>query len=864
MSAVVGVRAGLRDDALGAPLPAPRLSWRLAETPAGSAQERAQVRIRRDGGETTADVDGDAHTLIDWPFAPLASRERTELSVRAQVAGEWTEWSAPLPVEGALYAPADWVEPLVVPSASAPHVTRPSWLLRAEFTLDSAPAAARLYVTSAGVHVGRLNGAPVSDEHLAPGWTSYTHRHRYRVHDVTERLRAGANVLAAELADGWFRGNIGFDGGLWDVYGAHVGLLAQLEVEDAAGERRIVPLGDAWRTAPGPATAAGLYEGERYDARLLPAGWDLPGHDTAGWAAPERRDVSDLAARLEPAINEPVRPIEALTPVAVERRPDGRIRLDFGQNISGVLRVRVDAPAGHTVVLHHAEVLENDALGTRPLRRAVSIDAYTSDGTPAVWSPRFTIHGFRYAELENWPGDLADGDVEAVVIHTDMERRGWFECSDPMLNRLHENTVWSMRDNFVDLPTDCPQRDERMGWTGDIQVFAPAAEFLYGADGVLSSWLRDVAAEQGEDGWVPNFVPWVECGFPRGASMAWGDAAVVVPWVMYERRGDVGVLERQFPSMLAWLDHVEKRVRAADVVEGSMELGDWLDPAAPPHDPADARTDRYLVASACAVRSARMAAQAATLLGRDAEAARCQALAGRVLGGIQRRWLADLESLSDAPTGLALVIEFDLAVDDAMRARAGDLLSRAVRAGGHRIQTGFVGTPIICDALASTGHLDDAYALLLQTECPSWLYTVSMGGTTIWERWDSMLPDGSINPGDMTSFNHYALGAVVDFLHRVVAGLAPSAPGYREVEIRPRPGGGLTSASARHLSPAGEIAVGWTLDGEEFTLDVTLPPGVSGTVVLPDGAVHRAVAGSYRYRTGEAGPGGRGSAAGTA
>ena len=835
MSRVEALRAELRDDARGVATPAPRLSWRVAGAPDGAGQEAAEIRLERAGGVETAPVDGDAQALLAWPFAPLASRERVSVAVRARVAGEWTAWSAPLAVEGALHGRSDWVEPLVVPSTSEPRRTRPSFLLRAAFRVDDAPVAARLYLTGQGVFVAGVNGSAVSDEHLAPGWTSYRHRLRYRVHDVTELLVPGENVLHAEIADGWFRGNIGFDGGLWDVYGPHVGLLAQLEFTDAAGATRVVPLGDAWRAAPGPATSAGLYEGEEFDARLLPAGWDRAGFDADAWEAPELRTASSIEAALEPAVNEPVRPIEALAPVAVEMRPDGRIRLDFGQNISGVLRIRVDAPAGHTVRLHHAEVLENDELGTRPLRRATSVDAFTSDGTPATWSPRFTIHGFRYAELEGWPGEPAVGDVEALVIHTDMERRGWFECSDPMLNRLHENTVWSMRDNFVDLPTDCPQRDERMGWTGDIQVFAPAAEFLYGADGVLASW--------------PNFVPWVECGFPSAASAAWGDAAVVVPWVMYQRRGDRGILESQWPSMAAWISHFELRLGPDDVVEGSMELGDWLDPAAPPEDPGAGRTDKYLVASAYLVRSARLAAEAARVLGSDGEAARLRALSERVLAGMRRRWLDDLDGLAHSPTGLSLVIEFDLATDDAMRARAGDLLAAAVREGGHRVQTGFVGTPIICDALASTGHLHEAYGMLLQTECPSWLYPVTMGATTIWERWDSMLPDGSINPGDMTSFNHYALGAVVDFLHRVVAGLAPAAPGYREVEIRPRPGGGLTHASARHLSPYGEIAVAWSRDGDALAIEVDLPPGVSGTVVAPDGALTPVGPGRHRIVT---------------
>jgi alpha-L-rhamnosidase len=833
MTRVHQVRAELRPDALGVASASPRLSWQVESE--GAVQDASELRIRRPSGTEHVLLDGGDQVLVAWPFPQLRSRERTEVSVRVRVGGDWSDWSDPLEIEGALYDRDDWREPLVVPSTSAPHRTRGSHLLRAEFTLDEPVSSARLYLTAHGVFVASLNGDALSDEHLAPGWTSYRNRLRYRVHDVTQLVRADHNVLAVELADGWFRGNIGFDGGLWDVYGAHVGLLAQLEVTGESGETLVVPLGDAWRSAPGPSTAAGLYEGEAYDARLLPSGWHVPGFDAAEWARPELRDVSTIDARLEPAINAPVRPIEVLRPVAIERRDDGRIRLDFGQNISGLLRVRVAAPSGHTIRLHHAEVLEGDQLGVRPLRRAVSVDSYTSSGAPAEWMPRFTIHGFRYAELEGWPSRFDPDAVEAVVIHTDMERRGWFESSDPMLNRLHENTVWSMRDNFVDLPTDCPQRDERTGWTGDIQVFAPAATFLYDSDAVLASWLQDVAAEQGDDGWVPNFVPWIECGFPRGAAAAWGDAAVVVPWVMYQRRGDLGILRTQWPSMCKWIDHLELRIGPDDVVAGSFELGDWLDPSAPPDDAAAARADKYFVASAYLVRSARTVVDVARLLGEAGAAERYARTAERVLQGMRRRWLSRLEDLTDAPTALALVVAFDLAADEDERMRAGALLAAAVRADGHHISTGFVGTPIICDALTSTGHLDDAYALLLQTECPSWLYPVTMGATTIWERWDSMLPDGTINPGDMTSFNHYALGAVVDYLHRFVGGLTPVEPGYRRVRIQPQPGGGLTWAHVRQVTPYGPIDLRWEAEGGAFSLAVELPSGVTGVVVMPSG-----------------------------
>lgn len=682
---------------------------------------------------------------------------------------------------------------------------------------------------------------------LAPGWTSYGDRLRSRTHDVTSMLRKGDNVLGAELADGWFRGRIGFHGGLWDVYGSHIALLAQLEIVDEAGVTEVVPLGSLWQTALGPVTGAGLYDGEEYDARLEIDGWDEPGFNATSWRRPVTDHVSE-GPRIEPAVNAPVLPIEQLAPVAIDQVRDGVWRVDFGQNISGVVEFAINAPAGDQIVARHAEVLEGDELATRTLRTAWSVDRYTSRGEgPVVWRPRFTIHGFRYVEIEGWRGQVNAEDVRALVVHTDMERTGWFESSNVLLNKLHANTVWSMRDNFVDLPTDCPQRDERLGWTGDIQVFAPAALYLYQCEGVLASWLRDVAIEQGDDGWVPNFVPWVECGFPRPSSAAWGDAAVIVPWTMYQQRGDVGILEAQWDSMVAWVEHHASSLGADGVVGERMELGDWLDPAAPPDDPSAGRTDKYLVSTAYLVKSSRHLADAALVLGRFGDERRFRELAERTAEAMRRIYFADLSDVAGSPTAMALGITFEIVVDSETRQELGDLLAKAACEANYTVQTGFVGTPIICDALAVTGHVDSAYKLLLQTECPSWLYPVTMGATTVWERWDSMLPDGSINPGEMTSFNHYALGAVVDFLHRVVGGLAPTEPGYRRVRIQPRPGVGVDSASARHESPFGLIEVEWAIQGREFVLDVRLPSGVTGEIVLPDGGAVSVGAGVHRY-----------------
>ncbi|WP_457101888.1 family 78 glycoside hydrolase catalytic domain [Microbacterium sp. P5_E9] len=831
-----GTTVGIDEDA-------PRISFTVTE----SAHAYELEFTREAGGVERASAADTSR--VAWPFAPLAPREGGVLRVR----GEGTDaWSTGTTIERGLAG--DWRVDFASPSTSAPQGTlRPGFLLRASFDAGvpvERIAKARLYSTAHGVYELEVNGGRVGDDRLAPGWTSYSHRLRHQTYDLTAVLVDGENVLGAWLADGWYRGRIGFDGGLWDLYGTDVALLAQLELTTVDGEHVVVPLD--WTFRESPITAVGLYEGETYDARLLPQRWSAPGFDASGWAAATTLPRESFSAAVEAPTALPVQETEVLHPISIDRRPNGRIRLDFGQNISGVLRIRPRAAAGHTIVLHHAEVIENGELGIRPLRSATSVDTYVTVGVEGEeYSPRFTIHGFQYAELENWPGELRDGDVEAVVIHTRMRRTGTFESSHAGLNQLHSNVVWSMRDNFVDLPTDCPQRDERVGWTGDIQVFAPTALRLFAAHGTLTGWLRDLAHEQRDQGHVPNFVPWVECGFPNFPTAAWGDAAVIVPWTMYLDDGDTQILVDQYESMRAWVDLVADLTGHTGLWNAGFQLGDWLDPTAPPESPGDSHTDKALVATAYHVKTARIVAETATLLGDSEGAERYQRIAERATVAFQDEFIsASGRVVSDTATSIAVALVFDLFASPEQATRAGERLRDLVGHGGFHISTGFVGTPIICDALVMSGSMDYAYHLLLQEGLPSWLYPVTMGATTIWERWDSMLPDGSINPGDMTSFNHYALGAVADFLHRSVAGLSSDAPGWEVVRFAPRPGGGLEHASAQFDSVRGAAAISWRREGETLTIEVTVPAASRGIVVLPETREEVAVGpGRHSFRT---------------
>lgn len=834
---ILNLRVEHLRDALGIGIECPRLSWIVGTESQGWHQAGYEIEARDINGQLrgqTGKVESNQSVLVDWPFAPLSSRER--LSSRVRVWGNdgtVSEWSEPIYLETGLLSEADWNARFISPTwEEDTSKLNPAPYLRREFKLRGGIQSARLYITSLGVYEAQLNGRNVGDQVLSPGWTVYDQRLRYQTFDVTDMLNEGQNAIGAILGDGWFRGRLGFGGGRRNIYGQHLALLAQLEVHYADGSSESIATDESWRSATGPILMNSLYDGETYDARLEQPGWSSPDFDDAHWSH-VRELAWDLRA-LEAPLGPPVRRIEKITPVSIIHSPSGKTILDFGQNLVGRLAIKVKGPAGHTVMLRHAEVLENGELGTRPLRFAEATDRYTlKGGQTESWEPRFTFHGFRYVEVNDWPGDLNLHDIHAVVLHSDMERTGWFECSDPLLNRLHENVVWGMRGNFLDVPTDCPQRDERLGWTGDLQVFAPTAAFLYDVSGFLQSWLKDLAIEQNKaGGLVPQVVPQV-LNRTMGAA-AWGDAATVVPWVLYQRFGDTGILADQFESMCAWVDHIASVAGENHLWDTGFQFGDWLDPTAPPDLPGKARTDKAIVATAYFVRSADLVAQAAEVLGRTDEEQQYRSLATTARDAFAREYVTpNGRMMNDAETAYALALAFDLLSTAEQRQRAGDRLAELVRDSGYHIRTGFVGTPLICDALCTTGHYAVAYRLLMQSECPSWLYPVTMGATTVWERWDSMLPDGSINPGEMTSFNHYALGAVADWMHRTIGGLAPAEPGYRRMEICPRPGGGITRAQTRYLTPYGLAECKWQIENGEINLQVVIPPNTTACVTLP-------------------------------
>ncbi|MFC7374923.1 MULTISPECIES: family 78 glycoside hydrolase catalytic domain [unclassified Brachybacterium] len=739
-------------------------------------------------------------------------------------------------------------------AASAPTGRVPRLATTARLTnAASSVAMAELLATAQGVYEVAINGTPVTNSVLNPGWTVYESRLQVQRFDVTELIRGGsADVhVSTLLARGWWNGDFGF-GDAAANYGTENAFLGALVVTFTDGSTQEIRTDETWTATGSTIEFATIYDGQ-YEDRRFHAGEPTP-------VRIAELDRSTLIEQQSPLI---VRH-EARAPEKIWTSPSGKTLLDFGQNLVGWLRFTVTGPSGTEITMRHAEVLENDELGVRPLRTAAATDRVILSGDPdgESFEPTFTFHGFRYAEITGWPGDLRPEDVEAVVVHSDIPRTGWFECSHAGVNQLVHNSVWSQRGNFLAVPTDCPQRDERLGWTGDIAAYAATAAYQFDVSDFLHNWLLDVRAETD----LPplNFVPFVVPdilklrkggkdpfaeGEPREVPTAiWGDAAVWVPQALWNAYGDLDRLREHYPGMVLHLESVERALSPSGLWDTGFQFGDWLDPDAPPDAPADAKADKGVVATACLVRSARFAAETARLLGEDDDARRWQDLAESTLSAFTDAYVeADGRIRSDCATVYSLAIVFDL-LDEPTRAAAGQRLAELVREAGYKVSTGFAGTPFVTWALSETGHVEDAYRLLLEEENPSWLYPVSMGATTIWERWDSMLPDGSINPGEMTSFNHYALGAVADWIYQVVLGIRPAEPGYRTILLKPTPGPGIDWAKGAYDSAVGRIEVEWSTAEGGFTCTATVPAGIDAQVELPDGTA-RQITGTGEPRT---------------
>jgi len=650
------------------------------------------------------------------------------------------------------------------------------------------------------------------------------------------------------------------------VYGARLGLLAMLVVETQDGQVRIATDSN-WQAANGPIVKSDMKDGEVYDARLEMPGWNTPAFVGSNWQPV--RVVHHPMERLVASMGVPVRRKEKFHP-KVLKTPNGETVLDFGQNLAGVVHFKVKGPQGATIRLRHGEALDEKGNfnmahlmpGKNPEKETFQEVQYTLKGQGVEeYEPRFTVHGFQYVKIEGYPGEIDPADFYSVAIYSDMPATGTFECSDPLINRLHQNTIWSMKSNFLDLPTDCPQR-ERAGWTGDAQIFTPSASFLMDTRAFFRKWLAELRYEQRSDGMMGNFVPnpyrLKESFLNRlDGSAGWGDVAVLMPWYLYQAYGDRQILDSQYESMKGWVEYMRERARHSNwskvlapallfdperrarqqlIWDTNYHWGEWLEPGdGSLVQMAKGMFQRVafgspVVATAYFAYSTRLLAQVAALLGKQADAASYQRLADEIKAAYAAEFIgADGRMNPDRQASYARVLAFDLA-PDALKPAILEHLVRLVRASGNHIGTGFLTTPLLCHVLQENGRLDLAYELLNQKTPPSWLYEVTKGATTIWEAWEGIKPDGSLSS---VSLNHYSPGAVVDFLHKKVAGISPAEPGYRHICIQPLPGGGLTHARAVYESAQGLIVSDWKIEHGRMTLNVTIPANTRASVTLP-------------------------------
>ena len=845
--AATQLRCEYKVDPLGIDVRKPRLSWQLASADKAVMQTSYEVRVAASEAELakgkliwdSGKQASDASIQVEYGGPALASERIYYWQVRVgDNHGHLSEWSKAAHWEMGLLEASDWKAHWITPDLAEDETkSNPSPMLRSEFSVKQKVERARLYATAMGLYELSLNGKRVGDQYFTPGWTAYDFRYQYQTYDVTNLVKSGENCLGAVLGDGWFRGRLAWNNSR-NSYGKKLALLAQLVITYTDGKQEIVGSNDKWKTATGAILESDIYNGETYDARLERTGWNEPGYKDGDWKGVTV--IESPKAKLVAPAGPPVKEIEEIKPVKVFRTPAGDTVLDMGQNMVGWMKFRLAAPAGTTVTLRHAEVLDKEGnFYTENLRSAKETIRYTSKGGGTeTFEPHFTFQGFRYVSVSGWPGEVKPEDFTGIVVHSAMERTGTFETSNPMLNQLEHNIIWGQKGNFLDVPTDCPQRDERLGWTGDAEVFAPTASFNFDTAGFYSKWLRDVALDQEDDGAVPFVIPNVLSHTTRkgeAASAGWADVAVVVPWTVYQSFGDKRILEEQYPSMKAWVEYMRRAAGETYLWKSGFSFGDWLAFATTQSDYPGATTDKDLIQTAYFARSTELLAKTAEVLGKKEDAQDYAALEEKIKGAFQREFVTPNGRLaSNTQTAYALALAFGL-LPESQRAEAAARLAADVRKFGH-LTTGFLGTPVLCQTLSDYGYLDEAYMLLNRKEYPSWLYPVTKGATTIWERWDGIKPDGSFQSPSMNSFNHYAYGAIGDWMYRVVAGIEidEAAPAYKHSLLEPHPGGGLTHASAAVDSMYGRVASAWEISGGKLTLKIEVPANTTATVRLPN------------------------------
>lgn len=820
----------------------PEFSWVLESDENAVLQTSYRLQLSKTENDFTQlfwdsqKMDSDYSVHVPYTGPVLASETRYYYRVKlTDNRNNESPWSDTQFFETGILDHSEWKASFISAEGNEnPAFTSAAPLLRKEFSIGKKVSSARIYSTALGLYEIRLNGERVGEDLLTPGWTSYGKRLQYQTYDVSSLIMDGDNVLGAMLGNGWYKGYLAWDEGKnKNKYGLRAALLLQLHIIFDDGSEKLVTSDSSWKTFKGPILMSEIYHGETYDARLEPSGWDKPGFGAVDWAPVHivPIDKSILTAQE----NVPVRRMNTLTPIAMIKTPSGETVIDMGQNMVGWVRFTVRGSQGDQVVLKHAEVLDGDGnFYTDNLRTAGQTIEYILKGEgEEVFEPHFTFQGFRYVKIEEWPGVPDISNFSGIVIHSAMEQTGDFKCSNDMVNQLQHNILWGQKGNFVDIPTDCPQRDERLGWTGDAQVFIRTACFNMNTAPFFKKWLRDLKADQLENGGVPFIIPHI-LDEKAHSSSGWGDAATVCPWTVYQCYGDLELLKEQYNSMKAWVEYIHAHAEGGLLWNSGFHFGDWL--------ALDAKEGSYLgstpndlVATAFYAYSVSLLVKSAKALYISADAEHYAELHKNIVLKFREEFFTPTGRLAaHTQTAHVLALMFDL-VDEKYRKRTADTLVRYLEENKWHLTTGFLGTPYLCHVLSKNGHTDIAYKLLLQTDYPSWLYQVSRGATTIWEHWDGLKPDNTFWSPDMNSFNHYAYGAIGDWLYSSVAGINidENRPGYKHIIIDPKPGKEFDWVQAEYNSLYGTIKVKWQLCNDRIQLHIQIPHNTTASVMTP-------------------------------
>lgn len=874
------------DRPLGLASKTPRLSWRLEDPRIGACQKAYRIVASSSAEKLAAGVYDlwdtgrvSGASTLDIPYAGKALKSRSAVHWRVQswdLENRVSDWSEPALFEIGLFGKGDvtakWIgpkedrrqggKPTKPSEGGVPHIkganmdTAPergtaSPMLRKAFRLTKPVRKARLHASALGSMELFVNGAAASADVMAPGWTDTHKRIELVTYDVTPLLREGENVVAAQLGDGWYAGYLAW-GGSRCFGGDHIGLLAQLEIEFTDGTRQTVATDTSWKLSlEGPVRFSDHYNGETYDARREANGWTAPGFDDSAWEKPKV-----LPAPAAPFVPRPNAGIVRANVLPARKRTSpakGVYIFDLGQNMVGHEHLVLRGRKGGSVKIRFAEMLNPDGtMYTANYRCARSTDHYTfRSAKPESYEPHFTFHGFRYIEVS---GDLAEApacaDVHGIVLHTDMEKTGSFECSDALANRLYSNLNWGQIGNYLDVPTDCPQRDERLGWTGDAEIFVRTAAFNRDVAAFFTKWCLDLDDAQTPEGRYPDVAPDI---LNQGGNCGWGDAGVICPWTMYEMYGDLEILRTHFDAMAKWVDWwTSQTVKSGVVTWNRWHYGDWVSVDCPIEESGvircgDAPTPSDLISTAYYARSAELVAKAAKLLGKKAEERKYAALRKKIEKDFRAEYVSPNGRIAgDTQTGYLLALGFDLVRDPKQVDMMVRRLVRLIEARGNTLSTGFIGTPLLCPVLTRFGRADVAYRLFHQTVYPSWNYPILEGdATTMWERWNSYTKKRGFGDVGMNSFNHYAYGAIGEWMYQSVIGIAPAAPGFSKIRLAPVPGGNLDWAKGSVLTRHGKAELEWKKTKGGLSVHFVVPPNTTAVLALPGRDEVSFVAGTY-------------------